>query len=233
MQCCYSLQSITLKLEDGMKTKPRSVVTQKGHHAGRPAPNRGRRFPAEVLSAAEVRGLLQACSSRGATGVRNRALISLLYRGGLRLGEALSLYPKDVDAEAGTVTVLHGKGDKRRVVGVDPGGFAILQLWSDKRRTLGLSSRQPLFCTLQGQRMHGSYVRTLLPRLAAKAGVEKRVHPHGLRHSHAYELATEGVPLPIIQAQLGHSGLSTTERYLRHVAPRQVIEAMRARSWKP
>jgi integrase len=69
-------------------------------------------------------------------------------------------------------------------------------------------------------------------RLAAKAGIEKRVHPHGLRHTHAAELAREGVPMNVIQAQLGHSSLATTSRYLAHVAPQHVVEAMKAREWE-
>lgn len=62
---------------------------------------------------------------------------------------------------------------------------------------------------VDGASLHQSYVRTLLPRLAAKAGIEKRVHPHGLRHTLAYELMMEGVPVPIIQRQLGHASLAT------------------------
>ncbi len=89
------------------------------------ATNRGRRFPAELLSEEEARALVRACSARAPTGIRNRALINLLYRGGLRVSEALALMPKDVDQAAGTVTVLHGKGDRRRVVGIDPAAFAV------------------------------------------------------------------------------------------------------------
>jgi hypothetical protein len=62
-----------------------------------------------------------------------------------------------------------------------------------------------------------------MPRLAAKANIEKRVHAHGLRHTHASELAREGVPMNVIQAQLGHSNLGTTSRYLAHIAPAEVI----------
>jgi integrase len=71
----------------------------------------------------------------------------------------------------------------------------------------------------------------LLPRLAAKVGIDKRVHPHGLRHCLAYELMMEGVPVPIIQRQLGHASLATTDRYLRTIAPSDVIEAMQRRAW--
>ena len=95
--------------------------------------NKGQKLPAEPLGEEEVRHLIQACSNRAPTGVRNRALIALLYRGGLRLGEALQLKPKDLDAKKSTIRVLHGKGDKARLVGLDEGAWAILQRWLDER----------------------------------------------------------------------------------------------------
>ena len=79
--------------------------------------------------------------------------------------------------------------------------------------------------------MSGSYVRTLLPRLARQAGIEKRVHAHGLRHTHAFELLMEGVEIPVIQRQLGHMSLQTTDTYLSHIAPRDVIRRISERSW--
>jgi site-specific recombinase XerD len=175
---------------------------------------------------------LRACSSKSASGARNRALITILYRGGLRLNEALSLLPKDMDTEAGTIAILHGKGDKRRTVGLDPEAVTVVERWLDMRRRLGLHRRRSeLLCTLQGRRLSESYVRALFPRLAAKAGIEKRVHPHGLRHTHAAELAAEGFPLNLIQQQLGHANLATTDRYLRHVAPVELIRAVQQRTW--
>ncbi len=197
-----------------------------------PAPaNKGQKLPPEPLTADEVRALLAACSQRAPTGVRNRALIVLLYRAGLRINEALSLKPKDLDMKAGTLRILHGKGDHSRLVGVDAGAWAVLQLWLEKRRTAGLTARQPVFCTLKGQLMKAAYVRSLLPRLAKKAGIEKRVHAHGLRHTHAFELASEGTPLHLIQAQLGHSSVATTDRYIRHLNPMAVIDAVQSREW--
>ena len=89
----------------------------------RPA-NAGQRYPAEILNPDEVRGLIKACSNRAPTGVRNRALIVLLYRAGCRISEALRLLPKDLDRAAGTATVLRGKGGKRRTIGLDPGAPA-------------------------------------------------------------------------------------------------------------
>ena len=80
--------------------------------------------------------------------------------------------------------------------------------------------------------MASAYVRGLMPRLARRVGIEKRVHPHGLRHTHAAELAFEGVPMNAIQAQLGHSSLATTSRYLAAHRPGRVgHKAMQARTW--
>ena len=156
----------------------------------------------------------------------------MMYRAGLRISEALALFPKDLEIAAGSARILHGKGDRARAVGIDEGTSAIVERWLDHRLALHLGSGEPLFCTLHGSTLHASYVRALLPRLARKAGIEKRVHPHGLRHSFAAELAKENVPLNLIQKQLGHSSVATTSQYLDHIAPQQVIEAMRSRQWR-
>ena len=77
--------------------------------------------------------------------------------------------------------------------------------------------------------MDSGYVRLLFKRLAAKADIRKRVHPHGLRHTHAAELRQEGFDIGIISKQLGHRDISTTARYLDHVAPWAVVEAVALR----
>ena len=193
-----------------------------------------RRRPPEVLTEAEVIALIRACSTRAPTGVRNRALIAVLWRCGLRISEALGLELRDVDLAAGTVRVRHGKGDRSRTVGLDEQTTALLARWIDRRRRLsdrGPGARAPIFCTLHGGRIDSSYIRRLLPRLAQRAGVEKRVHAHGLRHTHAAELAREGTPINIIRDDLGHTSLAVTDRYLRDVAPQAVIDTLRARRW--
>ncbi len=96
---------------------------------------------------------------------------------------------------------------------------------------MGLHGRQRLFCTLRGSPIKSAYVRVLLPRLARKAGIEKRVHAHALRHTHAAELMREGVPLNLIQRQLGHRSVATTSRYLDHLQPQEVVDAMQKRDW--
>ena len=208
-------------------------VTQPGYHRGRVPANKGRTYPAEVLTPDEVLALLDQCSQTSSLGLRHRALNPVLDRTGVRCSEVRALRLTDIDLQGGSVAVLHGKGDRRRTVGIDPGASAIVEAWIERRRELGLSADAPLFCTLRGTPMDSAQVRLLLPRLARRAGIAKRVHPHGLRHTHAYELMMEGVPMPIIQRQLGHASLATTDTYLSHIAPKEVIETIGKREWNP
>ena len=194
--------------------------------------NKNRKLPPEPLSADEVRRLIKTASRYAPTGIRNRALLTVMYRGGLRSDEALALYPKDLDTDRGTIRVLHGKGDQSRIVGLDDGAWAVIDRWLDRRKELGFKSRHPVFCTLNGGPLSDRYVRAMVKRLAKRAGIFRRVHPHGLRHTHAFELANEGTPLHVIQHQLGHNSLAVTDRYVRHLAPQEVVKTMQAREWK-
>jgi integrase/recombinase XerD len=193
--------------------------------------NKGKRYPPEVLTRTEVRSLLDACAASPDTELRNRALLTVMYRTGLRCTEALSLTPKDIDFASMSIRVLFGKGGQARTVGVDPGALAIVQCWVDERSRRGFTETQALFCTRSGKAILASYVRHFMTRLGKRAGISKRVHAHGLRHTHAYELLMEGISIPIIQRQLGHSSLATTDVYLSHIAPKQVIEAISNREW--
>jgi integrase/recombinase XerD len=234
---------------------------------GRPAANAGSAFKPEVLTADEVAALMRACSPRTPSGVRNRALIALLWRTGMRDGEAVGrwfrprdgkcgpqvaqhFYPGigagDVDAQRGLIRVTYGKGNRRqpfkpRTVAIDPGGMAFVELWLAKRRELGIPGRVQLFCTIADDEaryggrawrpLTGAYVRNLVKRLALVAGVERRVHPHALRHTMACDWAEAGVPMHVIQAQLGHESLATTGRYLAHIAPLNLSAAARGLTW--
>lgn len=200
-----------------------------------PHDNTGRTFPIEILTTDEVRRLISACG-RGATGIRNRALIALLYRGGLRCSEALDLMPHNVDMDRGAIEVLHGKGNKRRVVAVDPGALSLIERWTEVRgreatRRGWRPSRHTLICRLDGDHLTSNNVRQMMRRLAERAGIEKRVHPHGLRHTMAAELAGEGIDLRMISAQLGHASIATTDRYVRHLMPDELVRTMQARAW--
>ncbi len=208
-------------------------MLQPGFNRDRVSANKGKTYPVEILTPDEVRALAAQCSEVSSSGIRHRALIVLLYRTGLRISEALALRVKDIDFDLGSVAVLHGSGGRRRTVGIDPGANVHIEAWIDRRRMLGVSDPAPLFCTLRGGVLNRTAVSETLHRLAHKAGIEKRVHPHGFRHTHAYELMMEGIAMPIIQQQLGHASLATTSIYLSHIAPKDVIETMGRREWSP
>jgi site-specific recombinase XerD len=185
---------------------------------------KGRRFPPVVLKEAEVRALMAGCSKRAPTGVRNRALIALLWRSGLRISEALDLVPGDVDGVQ--IRVNEGKGGKFRVVGMSEEASALVERWLAVRSQRGITGRQKLFCTLSGGRLSDRYVRTALRRLARKVEVEQRVHPHAFRHTLANELAKEQVDVVTIQHVLGHASLDGTAHYLQRIAPHELVAMM-------
>jgi site-specific recombinase XerD len=189
-----------------------------------------RRFPAEPLTLADVEALRAVCSRRAPTGIRNRALLAVLFRSGLRISEALALFPKDIDPAGGSLRVLHGKGDKARTAPLPTDAADAVDRWLECRKRLRLTGRHPLFCTLRGEPLWDSYVRALCKRLAAKAGVEKRVHPHGFRHGWALGQVQAGVSLNAIQALLGHGSLHTTSVYLSHIAPAAAVAEATAKT---
>lgn len=196
---------------------------------------KGTKYAAEPLTQDEVRALLAQIKGKGPLGVRNRALVSLLVGSGARISEALSLYPRDVLAD-GSLRLRTTKGSKPRVVWLQPEARPLLDAWLEKRAGLGLNGRQPVFCSVAsgtkartpGQPMDPSYVRRLLPQLAEKAGIDKRVHAHGLRHTHATTLLAKRAPLGIISGQLGHASAATTDAYLAKIAPADRLAALDA-----
>ena len=193
--------------------------------------NRGRKLPPEPLSKSEVLTLMATCSQHSPIGLRDRALIAVLWRGQLRISEALALKPADFDADFCALWVLHGKGDRTRVAVVDRGTVDVLQSWMDARRELGVSERQPIFCTLKGGEIDPGQIREMLPRRARKAGITKRCNPHNFRHSGASELASAGVPILMIKEQLGHANIGTTDRYIHALNPKARIDLLKAREW--
>jgi site-specific recombinase XerD len=184
------------------------------------------RFPVETLDVDECRRLLAACSNCS-TGIRNRALIVILWRGGLRCAEALNLEERDI-ADA-VVKIRNGKGGKARTVALDCEAAAIVSVWMERRARLGLTGR--VFSSLKGTPLQSQYVRNLFKRLGRKAKISKRVHPHGLRHTFASGLADEKVDLRIVQRALGHSSLATTARYVDHLRPTLIIDTLKSRKW--
>ncbi len=125
----------------------RSIATQPGFQRGRVPRNRGRRYPPDPPTTEEIVELLRGCPDTP-SGRRTRALI-LLWRSGLRISEALGLEERDLDAATGSITVRHGKGGKRRIVGMDPWGWAQLASWLEERLDYPCG---PAFCVVRGPR---------------------------------------------------------------------------------
>ena len=115
--------------------------------------------------------------------------------------------------------------------GLDSGTVALLARWLDVRKKRGINGRATVICTLDAGVIQQSYVRHLLPRVAAKAGIEKRVHAHALRHSYAIELEREGATISTIRDLLGHSSAAVTDRYLRRLGAGEAVEFARNREW--
>jgi site-specific recombinase XerC len=220
------VQTILGRLQRGWK--PAAAVSAPMSKQG--GASRGTTLPAETLTKEECQRILDHCND-GATGVRNRAMIVIGWRAGLREAEVISLDPQNITVEGQSIRVMRGKGDKSRTVGIDATALEYLGAWTRLRETLPVTASTPLFCTLAGGRVSGRYVRALMSRLGRKAKIAKRVHFHGLRHTHAAELADENVPMNVIQQQLGHSNLAITSRYLAHLNPAETVSRMKDRVW--
>ena len=189
--------------------------------------HRGERFDVDVLSQAEVARLIETFNKRLFNGARNRAMVAVMYRAGLRVSELCDLRPSHLDLQVGLVRVQNGKGGKRRVSGIDTATAAYVQDWLQRRD----ADSRWLFHTASGKRVDPRHMRAMLKRYARRARIDKRVHPHGLRHTHACELAREGVPVNVIQKQLGHSNVAVTSTYLNHIAADEVVQTMQQRDW--
>ncbi len=207
----------------------RSPVTTPGYLTGRAPRNKGMQYPPDPPRPEEIIQVMRHAGQER-HGLRARALIAVLWRGGLRISEALALNETDVDPRRGSLLIRHGKGDRRREVGMDPFGFEQLAAWTAHRTRLPPG---PLFCVIdgatRGRRWSANAARSELRQLALDAGVRRRFAPHQLRHAHAVELAREGVAVNIIQRQLGHTDLGTTATYLQGIDPSEIIDTVRSR----
>jgi site-specific recombinase XerD len=166
----------------------------------------------------------------GLHGDRIRALIVILWRAGLRINEALTLSETDLEPRRGSILVRQGKGGKRREVGMDEWAWEHVEEWRRPRLQLPVG---PFLCVIEGPTRGRAWsqtgARAELRRLAAVAGVRRRFAPHQLRHAHAVEMAREGVPLPVIQRQLGHAHLGVTSTYLQGIDTTEIIDTVHAR----
>jgi integrase len=195
----------------------RSPATMPGFHAGRPPRNKGVRYPADPPTIQEIVAVMRAAGD-GLRGHRLRGLIVVLWRAGLRINEALALNEADLDHRRGSLLVRRGKGGRRREVGMDEWAWEQLQPWLASR--LEFPGRPAVLCH---QRSHAGTAVVECGR-ARGASPDRRGGrcPAPLRATptppaHAVEMAHEGVPLIVIQRQLGHSNLGITSIYLQGI----------------
>lgn len=168
----------------------------------------------DALSIDEVSKLLKAPNVRELQGIRDRAILELLYATGMRVSELVSLKVSDLNFDIGFLRCT-GKGQKERIV--PAGRFAIeaAKRYLDRTRPIFLKNRQNdrLFVTRFGRNISRQTIWKLIRRYAAQARINKHLSPHTLRHSFASHLLERGADLRIVQEMLGHSNISTTQIY--------------------
>ena len=190
------------------------------------APRIGRPLP-KSLTEAEVEGLLDAPDTSTAIGLRDRAMLEVLYATGLRVSELVSLQLGQVNLRQGVVRVI-GKGNKERLV---PLGEEAVD-WLEKFIRQGRAEllRGPpvatLFPSRRGRMMTRQTFWHALRRYAVQAGIAKALSPHVIRHAFATHLLNHGADLRVVQMLLGHSDISTTQIYT-HVA-RERLKSLHA-----
>ena len=187
-------------------------------------PRASRQLP-ETLGVDEVAALLEAPDADNPAGLRDRALLELLYAAGLRVSEAVGLDRQDIQLDAGFVRVI-GKGDKERLVPVGDVAIdaierylaTVREPWLEIARQRGLPPDHerrggPLFVSVRGRRLGRMEAWRTVQRAATAAGLSARVTPHTLRHSFATHLLEGGADLRVVQELLGHASITTTQLY--------------------
>jgi integrase/recombinase XerD len=190
-------------------------------------PKRAPRFP-KTLSEAAVEALLKAPDTATPLGLRDRAMLEVLYASGLRVSELVGLASSGVDLSAGLVRVI-GKGSKERVVPLGEEAVAWVQRYLREARPLLLAGRtsEHVFVTGRGEAMTRQAFWHLIRRHAASAIPGISLSPHTLRHAFATHLLNHGADLRVVQLLLGHADISTTQIYT-HVA-RERLKSLHAR----
>jgi integrase/recombinase XerC len=180
-------------------------------------PRREMRLP-EFLPVDEMMDLLRSMPGGSEKEARDAAILELLYSSGLRVGELVALRREDLRLEEGTVRV-SGKGRKVRIVPVGGKAVRALKEYLVAREARGASRNFPergaLFRNLRGGSLTARSVARILQDALRRAGVGRRLSPHGIRHTFATHLLESGADLRAIQEMLGHASLSTTQRYAR------------------
>ena len=189
--------------------------------AGVRNPRQEQRHP-RVLNVDQAFALLDAPASQtpsapseeGGTHARDVALAELLYGSGLRISEAVQLDVDSVDPRSGIVRVF-GKGSKTRLAPLSDSAREAMLRWLEVRGALAPAAERALFVGVRGQRLDRRQAARIIEELCRRAGIEGKISPHSLRHSFATPLLEAGADLRTVQELLGHSRLTTTQRYTR------------------
>ncbi len=163
-----------------------------------------------ALSRQEMEKLINFNYSNDLKGLRNRAIIELLYSSGIRVGELVSAKTKDIDFNNRIIRVF-GKGKKERLIPVTSQALSTLDTYLHKRGRR--NNDTIIFCNLRGKPLTERGVQYIIDRIATECGIFRKVTPHMLRHSFATHFLENGMNLRYLQHLLGHSNLSTTEVY--------------------
>lgn len=184
------------------------------------SPKLDRRLPS-FLTVEETVRLLEAPDLSTPQGIRDRALLELLYAAGLRVSELENLNLEQLNMGTNEIRVW-GKGSKERMVLIGaPAASALNNYFAHGRPALlGKRKMNAIFLNRYGGRLPARRIQKILDRCAQKAGIEKKVHPHILRHTFATHLLDGGADLRVVQELLGHAQLATTQIYT-HVSQSQ------------
>lgn len=203
-------------------------LTREGHIQKDPmlqidSPKQGRHLPA-VLSSEEIERLLKTPDTSTPLGLRDRAILEVLYATGLRVSELVHLKLTDLHLSLGLIQTL-GKGDKERIIPIgDVAVDWINQYLERSRNQLTKGKNSPyLFVNFHGNGLTRQGIWKNLKAIVQAAGIEKDVTPHTLRHSFATVLLENGADLRIVQELLGHSDISTTQIYT-HISKKHLTE---------
>jgi integrase/recombinase XerC len=188
------------------------------------SPKAEQRLP-QVLNERDTAILIEAEDNRNPRGrQRDRAILEVLYSAGLRVSELTGLNWRDIDEELGLVMIRSGKGNKDRLVPIGEPALDALRTW--RAAMPSALADEPVITNLRGRRLTARTVQNIVARRLLRAGISTPITPHGLRHSFATHLLNAGADLRSIQEMLGHSSLSTTQRYT-HVSVRHLKEVYR------
>lgn len=163
----------------------------------------------DILTDQEAKRLIEIPNKRYYTGLRNKAMITLMINTGLRVSEVTNLKTNQVDLNSRSLKVVNGKGHKDRNLIIPEHTAELLKQWNKKR-----SQGDYLFNTKEGKQLQVRYIQAMIKRYSNRAGIDKNIYPHSLRHTFATNFYRQTKDIETLRKLLGHSDISTTQIYI-------------------